>query len=523
MEITRMTGIPRGDNDAAKDLKADAEYIEDSLYDVETLTPDHRSYLLARHGTANLIPLPIQGPQDPLNWPSWKKHVNLALVAFHGLISTAGAVGVTPAFNTWAVRFDTSITTASYLGSAQMIALAFGPLLWFPLASRYGRRPVWLISGFGSGLFNIGCALAQSYGALMTLRVFQAFFISPGIAMGQAVVAEMFFTHQRGRAMVIVLLGRFVLMLTLGPPVGPFIMGFVIQHLSWEWMFWLMAIINFAQFFGCLFFGTETLYNRNHPRTENQPGFLRQHFKFGRINADPLTKEELLLPFRVLGDLRVLIPTVAYAIVFNFTLVLIPVEIASRFGLLFHLNAQETGINFLGLLIGLLSDFLHTLHSCCLGEIVSGPSSDLWQNKSFKKAASHTTPEHRLWLIYPGFALSTAGIVIFCVTLAEAEPLHWSIRPIVGTAVAGFGAQIVTTIAITYTTDCYQENNASALGVAINVVRCTWGFTGPFWFPYMFDSCGLRGSAGLMAGIIILVSVPVILLQFVIVPRRASF
>lgn len=28
------------------------------------------------------------------------------------------------------------------------------------------------------------------------------------------------------------------------PPVGPFIMGFVIQHLDWRWMFWIMAIVS---------------------------------------------------------------------------------------------------------------------------------------------------------------------------------------------------------------------------------------------------------------------------------------
>lgn len=83
-----------------------------------------------------------------------------------------------------------------------MITLALGPLIWLPLASRYGRRPIWLLSTIGGGFFNVGCALAQSYGALMALRILQALFISPGIAMGQAVVAESFFAHQRGQKMV---------------------------------------------------------------------------------------------------------------------------------------------------------------------------------------------------------------------------------------------------------------------------------------------------------------------------------
>ena len=36
------------------------------------MSPEHRDYLMARHGTADLNPLPTMDPADPLNWPSWK-------------------------------------------------------------------------------------------------------------------------------------------------------------------------------------------------------------------------------------------------------------------------------------------------------------------------------------------------------------------------------------------------------------------------------------------------------------------
>jgi hypothetical protein len=53
-----------------------------------------------------------------------KKNVNLALVAFHGLMSTGGAVAVVPAFETWTYYFGVSMDTASYLGSAQVCDLS---------------------------------------------------------------------------------------------------------------------------------------------------------------------------------------------------------------------------------------------------------------------------------------------------------------------------------------------------------------------------------------------------------------
>lgn len=32
----------------------------------------HRDYLLQRHGTLDLDPIPGMGPADPYNWPEWK-------------------------------------------------------------------------------------------------------------------------------------------------------------------------------------------------------------------------------------------------------------------------------------------------------------------------------------------------------------------------------------------------------------------------------------------------------------------
>ena len=60
----------------------------------------------------------------------------------------------------------------------------------------------------------------------------------------------------------------------------------------------------------------------------------------------------MLLPFRLLADMRILFAAIAYTVAFNFTLVLMTVEIPAFFTPLFHLNSQQIGINFLGLLVG---------------------------------------------------------------------------------------------------------------------------------------------------------------------------
>lgn len=47
-----------------------ATYIEKD--EVVSLSPEHREYLLQRHGTLELDPLPSISPADPYNWPQWK-------------------------------------------------------------------------------------------------------------------------------------------------------------------------------------------------------------------------------------------------------------------------------------------------------------------------------------------------------------------------------------------------------------------------------------------------------------------
>jgi hypothetical protein len=83
---------------------------------------------------------------------------------------------------------------------------------------------------------------------------------------------------------------------------------------------------------------------------------------FRRIVPVPLTIHDFAKPFVLLADPRIILSVVPYAIVFNFTLVLLAVELPALFGVLFHLNPQQIGINFLGLLVGCVATlFLPTI------------------------------------------------------------------------------------------------------------------------------------------------------------------
>ncbi|RDW69933.1 hypothetical protein BP5796_08330 [Coleophoma crateriformis] len=496
---TGTTGTVHNDSGDAIDEK-DQKYVASHLEnDANDLSPEHRNYLMERHGTLDLIPLPTMDPADPLNWPSWKKNLNLVLIAFNAMMTTFTAASIIPAFELIAVAYDTTITRASYLTSLQILVLGFAPLFWKPVSNRFGRRPIWLISTLCSMICNIGCAESHSYASQVVTRFLVAFFISPAIAISSAVVTETFFARQRGAKM-----GIWTLMVTLGPPSGPFIMGFVAYHTNgFEWIYWTLAIINGVQFILYFFFSPETLYVRNRPVVNTQKSaFSRQYLNFGKIGAHPLTLRDFWTPIRLFAYPNILLPTVAYSIVFGFASVLITVEIPQLFVQKFGFNPQQIGLQFVGLIIGSV-----------LGEQLGGRGSDWWMARKQAKIgrSRHPEPEHRLWLSYFGYLPVIIGLVVFCEQLNNIK--SYNVTPIVGIAIAGFGNQVITTVMVTYAVDCHHEHAAS-IGVFINLVRSTWGFIGPFWFPDMFTSLGLSGSAGLMVGIIIAVSVlPTIYIQ----------
>ncbi|KIN02726.1 hypothetical protein OIDMADRAFT_27229 [Oidiodendron maius Zn] len=478
-----------------ENLQNTATYLERNA--ASGLSQEHQQYLLQRHGTLELDPIPGMGGADPYNWPSWKKVSNLVLVAIHAMMSTFTAASIIPAYQIIAQDLGVSLQRVTYLTSLQIAILGVAPLLWKPFSNTYGRRPLFLLSLIFSLVGNIGCAKSPSYATMALCRAIVAFFICPAAAIGSAIVTETFFKKDRARY-----IGIWTLMVTIGVPIAPFIFGFVANDVGYRWIYWILAMINGAQFILYFFFGPETRYIRSaghHTGSE----FKQEYFNFKRIDPRPLRFGDFTHPLILFTKLCVVIPAIAYAMTFLFGSVLITVELPQLFGQKFGFNSQQLGLQFLGLIIGSV-----------IGEQIGGSLSDFWMNRRAKTTGTKPAPEYRLWLSYSGFVLTIIGVVVFLVQTAHAKEKHWNITPVVGIAIAGAGNQLVTTVLITYAVDCHQEESAS-VGVIITLIRQIWGFIGPFWFPPMFTNVGVAASGGVVAALIIGVSIfPTILVQW---------
>lgn len=325
--------------------------------------------------------------------------------------------------------------------------------MWNPVTAIYGRYNVVLLSVLGSMVCNIGGARCTSYGAQMATRVLTAFLISPPIGNGSGVVTELCEPEHRAQK-----LGWWTLMTTIGTPAGPFLMGFVVQHIGVQWIFWIFTMINFGQFLLYLAIGDETIYNPENERRSN--GFLEK-LRPRKISSHSLKLQDFIAPFALAQYPRVLIAACAHAITFCYANIAIIVEMPIAFGQRFHFNAQQIGLQFIAVIIG-----------CVLGEQVSGPMSD-WFLKWMRRTKGQSCPADRLWLSYIAFSTIFAGLLTWGFQLQHAT--EWNVTPCVGAAIASFGNQMQTTILTTFAVESKKER-AAQVGILVNVCRQVYGF-----------------------------------------------
>ena len=138
--------------------------------------------------------------------------------------------------------------------------LGAGNLFWVPLIRVVGKRPVYLTAILLLMVFNIWSYKAQSLGSLFAARIMSGFAAAAGDAPVPAVVADMFFAHERGFAMMV-----FQISLSSGFFIGPLINAYIVQAThGWQWTCGWIAIAAGANLLVAIFTVRESTYvNRN--------------------------------------------------------------------------------------------------------------------------------------------------------------------------------------------------------------------------------------------------------------------
>ena len=121
------------------------------------------------------------------------------------------------------------------------------------LANRFGRKRILMVAVVGFVIASILCGIAQSLVEIVAFRLLQGFFGAALVPLGQSVLLDIYTVEERGSAMAV-----FGVSVMVGPVLGPVIGGWLTDHYSWRWVFYINVPLGVLAFAGISFFLRET-------------------------------------------------------------------------------------------------------------------------------------------------------------------------------------------------------------------------------------------------------------------------
>lgn len=146
---------------------------------------------------------------------------------------------IVPALPGLVTRLGTDTGTVQLTISIYLLSFATAQLVLGPLSDRFGRRPVLLAGLALSVVASFAAITASSIGALIAVRIVQAFGASAGMVIGRAIIRDLY-DRDRAAAMI----GLVTTAMVLAPMVSPLIGGVLDTAFGWEAIFLFLAALT---------------------------------------------------------------------------------------------------------------------------------------------------------------------------------------------------------------------------------------------------------------------------------------
>lgn len=399
-------------------------------------------------------------PWDPRGMSTPRKWLIVALSSSGSFCVTFASSVYTSTYAQMTAEFACSHLVATLGLSTFVLGIALGPM-WSPLSEFYGRRPIYLSAFAAFTLFVVPCAVATNIQTVIVTRFFQGLSGSAFLSVSGGTVGDLFRPDKMQYPMTLFTVSPF-----LGPGVGPLVGGFVNSNLNWRWTHYIMIIWASLMFLAIYFVVPETYRKYLYYTTSvgewesfclltiiTDPVVLRQKAKSIRKQSGdarwqaPIEKDQalanksvvrtvgaaLLRPFEILAFEPMALVLDIYSALILGILYLFFGAFPLVFEGVYGLNLWQTGLTFLGMLLGMCAG---ALTSGVWGRVRLGLIARDARRRGVGVGEGKSEPEYRLPSVMVGSALVTTGLFWFAWTTFSW--VHW-IVPIIGSFIFGVG------------------------------------------------------------------------------------
>ncbi len=171
---------------------------------------------------------------DGLRYASRRGHLVLAASVMGSGIAFLDSTVVNVALPAIGRSFDTGFSEFQWVVNAYLITLGSLVLLGGSLGDLFGKGRVFVVGLAGFAAASVACGLAPTIELLFAARAAQGIAAALLIPASLAIVQQAFRPGDRGRA-----IGLWSGLAGLATVIGPFLGGFLVDTLSWRWVFFV--------------------------------------------------------------------------------------------------------------------------------------------------------------------------------------------------------------------------------------------------------------------------------------------
>ncbi|PHH90807.1 hypothetical protein CDD83_2606 [Cordyceps sp. RAO-2017] len=471
-----------------------------------------------------LVPAPTSDPNDPLNWPQWLKYYIAALLCLAMAMCNFLAAGPTIAIVQTALDFfpgaaaDHSLMTSAipkvaFFFTTTSLLQGTGNLVWVPVANKWGRRPVYILSYLIYLATSVWLIFDRSYAGSLAARVLMGFGAGAAETVAPMSIADMFFLHERGAIM-----SAYTCFLSVGVAAGIIISGLITIDYHWRTIYEVGSALVGLVLLLAIFTFPETAYPRRtavaesswssekrpDPQSSSSPpssrsdvgaattrpeGKRQSYLASLRIFRGTLTEENvfkmMVRPFGLILLPPVLWAAMVQAATIGF-LVAVTSNVDPAFEQAYHFKPYQVGLCFFSAVVGSL-----------LGLPAGGRLSDKVADILTRRNGGVREPEMRLPAIMISAITSPLALILFGVGIQHR--LHW-ICPTIGLGLLNFSITQATNVCLVYVIDAYRPV-AGEVTLAVMGFKSLFGFFLSFETNPWINSSGYQNAYGAMAGI----------------------